>query len=597
MTRYQSIGFARISAPAVRADHFDERVGWSRAGAAGRRRVGAAVPWRGQHRVARDVARGRGRRAVDVAGRRRRRRRDRAGHAGGSDRPAARRPAARDRRPAGRRTSPTSSTALHAAGAATDAALHRAAARHARGDRRAPRAGARTARARSTSCSRRSASFTLLVGGAVRLRRPRDPATLHFFWLCGRVLRRVHVLVQRPSRSARLGLLLGRRDRDPRAAAAVPALHAGVPRAAAALDARRRRPRARCRWSYVPAVAARRGARRRRGAQRQPTRALFVARASTLLDRARARSTWRSASIGGLVVLVARARRRCASITARRQLRWIAWGTALGAGPFAFGYALPYALGVEPSLPMQLSAIPLSLIPLAYASAIVRYRLLDVEVIVKRALVYAAALGGDRRDLRRAARGCRSACSPKRRRRHNWVIALLATLVARAAGAAGEGRRAERARPRVLPRSLRLPPRAGRLRARSEQRPRSRSAWPSAWSSRVVETLLVDRMALMLEDEVGAALRLGARVGLRRRASAGAAASARRSAAASTTATSSRSTIRLRRPVRRRRDRVLARRRALLLRALRLEGGHDRRAGARPQGHRRAVQQRGHRRC
>ena len=25
--------------------------------------------------------------------------------------------------------------------------------------------------------------FTLLVGGAVRLQRPRDPATLHFFWL------------------------------------------------------------------------------------------------------------------------------------------------------------------------------------------------------------------------------------------------------------------------------------------------------------------------------------------------------------------------------------------------------------------------------
>ena len=26
--------------------------------------------------------------------------------------------------------------------------------------------------------------FTLLVGASVRLRRPRDPATLHFFWLC-----------------------------------------------------------------------------------------------------------------------------------------------------------------------------------------------------------------------------------------------------------------------------------------------------------------------------------------------------------------------------------------------------------------------------
>ena len=36
---------------------------------------------------------------------------------------------------------------------------------------------------------------------------------------------------------------------------------------------------------------------------------------------------------------------------------------------------------------MELSAIPLSLVPLAFASAIVRYRLMDVEVIVKRALV------------------------------------------------------------------------------------------------------------------------------------------------------------------------------------------------------------------
>ena len=26
--------------------------------------------------------------------------------------------------------------------------------------------------------------FTLLVGASVRLRRPRDQATLHFFWLC-----------------------------------------------------------------------------------------------------------------------------------------------------------------------------------------------------------------------------------------------------------------------------------------------------------------------------------------------------------------------------------------------------------------------------
>src|SRR6185503_16237420 len=76
--------------------------------------------------------------------------------------------------------------------------------------------------------------------------------------------------------------------------------------------------------------------------------------------------------IAGMAALT-RALHEVRSITGRRQLRWIAWGTALGAGPFALGYALPFAVGVDGSLPMQLSAIPLGLIPLAYASAIVRY--------------------------------------------------------------------------------------------------------------------------------------------------------------------------------------------------------------------------------
>jgi two-component system NtrC family sensor kinase len=131
--------------------------------------------------------------------------------------------------------------------------------------------------------------------------------------------------------------------------------------------------------------------------------------------------------MGGVAVLaVALARVR--SVTAMRQLRWIMWGTAIGAAPFALGYALPFALGIEPSLPMQLSAIPLGFIPLAFASAIVRYRLMDVEVILKRLLVYGAALAAIAAIyaviLRTSGRYL-----VQTEDEHRWLIAFLATVI------------------------------------------------------------------------------------------------------------------------------------------------------------------------
>jgi PAS domain S-box-containing protein len=95
--------------------------------------------------------------------------------------------------------------------------------------------------------------------------------------------------------------------------------------------------------------------------------------------------------IAGLAITVS-ALQRVRSVTARRQLRWIVWGTALGSIPFVFGYALPFAFGFHPLRGFEFTALLLGLIPLAFASAIIRYRLMDVEVIIKRGLVYAAAL-------------------------------------------------------------------------------------------------------------------------------------------------------------------------------------------------------------
>jgi PAS domain S-box-containing protein len=203
--------------------------------------------------------------------------------------------------------------------------------------------------------------------------------------------------------------------------------------------------------------------------------------------------------IGGLIGLL-RARSQVGTMTARRQLRWIAWGTALGAGIFAVGYALPYALGVQPSLPMELSAVPLSLIPLAFASAIVRYRLLDIEVIVKRSLVYVVAFAAVVVIYAVVLEAVRSVLL-KDSGSNQWVLALLAILVALVLTPPIKDfvqnlldrafyrdrydyRRALVGFARDLNSDLDLHRLSERL------------------VTRVVETLLVDRMTLMLEDEV-----------------------------------------------------------------------------------------------
>ena len=268
------------------------------------------------------------------------------------------------------------------------------------------------------------AAFTLLVGGAVRLRRPRDPATLHFLWLS----------------AAFFGVFTfsfsGRLDRldwvfywaDVIAILALPPLFLDF--TLVFPERRRGRSRSPAGWTlsavtYMPAVVL--GLARAVAVTRSSTDAAQFVRVSDALDRLEFLYL-AACFIGGLLVLT-RALARATSSTARRQLQWIAWGTALGAGPFAIGYALPFARGVEPSVPMQLSAIPLSLIPLAYASAIVRYRLRDIEVIIKRALVFAiivaVVVGGFVGILELTQR-----LVPLRVVGQEWVIALLGTLVA-----------------------------------------------------------------------------------------------------------------------------------------------------------------------
>jgi len=75
----------------------------------------------------------------------------------------------------------------------------------------------------------------------------------------------------------------------------------------------------------------------------------------------------------------------------RQQLKWLRNGAFCGILPFALLYVLPYAMGVIPNAYLKMSVLSLPLIPLTLAYAIVRYRLMDVDIIFRRGYAYTLA--------------------------------------------------------------------------------------------------------------------------------------------------------------------------------------------------------------
>lgn len=68
----------------------------------------------------------------------------------------------------------------------------------------------------------------------------------------------------------------------------------------------------------------------------------------------------------------------------RRQMHWMIYGLAGGYLPFLVFYAFPYALGLHlPQLLAAAAVLPLALVPLSFAYAILRYKLWDIEVIAR----------------------------------------------------------------------------------------------------------------------------------------------------------------------------------------------------------------------
>jgi len=96
---------------------------------------------------------------------------------------------------------------------------------------------------------------------------------------------------------------------------------------------------------------------------------LFVAAAAVL---------WQSYRHAGTTIL-------------RQQLKWVTRGTVLAIVPYTLFYVVPYLMGSLPGTGMKLSVLSLGLLPLTFGYAIFRYRLMDVDLIFKRGVVYTLA--------------------------------------------------------------------------------------------------------------------------------------------------------------------------------------------------------------
>ena len=229
--------------------------------------------------------------------------------------------------------------------------------------------------------------FSLLVGTIVMLRRPPDRAALHFYAIC-----LLFFLMYSTSYTGKLNLAdwtLLWTDTLSILFLPVVFLHFCL-----AFPERRSSARA---WvipaAYMPALALAGAA--------VASQVLFVtsppAHREVLWQVTSFIDNWKPIYFATLFAvsfgILLGSYRRTRSLTARKQMKWLVWGTGAGVMPFFLFYAIPFALGREPRQAMELAGyIPLALIPLSLAYAVVKHRLMDVELIFRRTLVYILAL-------------------------------------------------------------------------------------------------------------------------------------------------------------------------------------------------------------
>jgi len=96
----------------------------------------------------------------------------------------------------------------------------------------------------------------------------------------------------------------------------------------------------------------------------------------------------------GAAALFFRSYRRSPAGLVRQQLKVATAGIAAGTLPFFSLYIVPYFLGLPMKPWMDLSVLFLVLVPIGFGYAIIRYRLMDVDIMLRRGLAHTVATAG-----------------------------------------------------------------------------------------------------------------------------------------------------------------------------------------------------------
>ena len=97
--------------------------------------------------------------------------------------------------------------------------------------------------------------------------------------------------------------------------------------------------------------------------------------------------------VAGFSVLVTRAR-RLEDARQRQQIRWLILGFLVGSAPYVFFRTLPNLFGAPAFFPAYFDRILELAVPTGFVFAVVRYRFLNIDIILRRGLIYGFLAAG-----------------------------------------------------------------------------------------------------------------------------------------------------------------------------------------------------------